>query len=120
MKKSRIAGLRAPFVATVLVGGVSLVGCELPSVDGNRTNPPEVLSEECPTQKPTAGEPCLEGLSCEYEWCGDSHPTFEATCGASGEWEIIQTSCNPPYLPMDPDAGTGADGGSESDGGSGG
>jgi hypothetical protein len=57
----------------------------------------------CPTSQPADDAPCALAADkvCEYGSCGGM-PTGEARC-KGGRWEVLISTCNPPFLPC-PDA----------------
>ena len=71
-------------------------------------NPPAPV--RCPADLPARGGPCPQGyypasvLHCEYTPCGD-YNIFQANCaGPTSQWEVIETSCNPPAVMCPPEA----------------
>jgi len=105
-KRSRIAGLRMPFVVTATVGAVACGG-SVTGAGGSAgseaggagtgggapviQNPPSVTTV-CPTAQPGQGMYCdYSGAPCLYNGCGST----TATC-TNNLWELSYGSCNPP------------------------
>ncbi len=91
MKKRK--PLKPSFVVTVAAGTVAFAtsGCF-----GEVTTNPPYVEPECPEALPSAGSPCEEEMTCEYDSeCGP----LETTC-EEGKWSAAREplSCNPPPI----------------------
>lgn len=100
------ASLRTPFIVTVsAVAAVAAAACGGSVAEGGTTaqsdlnapsvNPPPPVA--CPVAEPAQGAACdvASPKECGYKDCNGS-PSVTATCGASGTWNVVEMSCNPP------------------------